>query len=145
MKTLSTPAMKDIFSRRVTAAVSLHLRPRRSTEDFMRERYFSSCSSAVGTRFRHSITARCFALIPVDLIRSCCLLTIPFCAVMALCHCSSRCGMARFPTRSNTVSLSSGGYASQSSALGLALLKETFLDSWGVGGEELFELRLLPG
>src|SRR5689334_5421213 len=94
-------------------AVSLHLLLRLSTDFFTRLRYLASCSSAEGTRFRHSATARSLALLPVVRILSCCFENFSFCADSVACQRSSLEGRARLSKMSKKVILSRG--TSQSS------------------------------
>lgn len=135
MKTLRTADTKETFSRTVMFVVSVHRLLRSSTDFFMRRRYLSSCSSAGGTRFRHSRTARSFAFPPADLIRSCWRLTFCFCADKACCHFSNFVGKVRLSKISRKPILSKGGNVSQSSRNEPLLRKEPFRDrSPGLGG-----------
>lgn len=137
--------MNESFSRAVTAFVSFHRVPSRSTESLIRFRYFSSCSSGGGNLLRHSSTTLSFALIPEDFIFSRCRRTFSVCAVNVFCHFSSRCGRARLSSKSKTVIRSRGGNNSQSSWYELLFENEGFRDMKpGVGGNES-EGVLTPG
>lgn len=142
----STPAMNDTFSRTVTALVSCHLLPRRSTDTLTRVRYLSSCSSGGGTRLRHSSTTRSFAFKPDDFSFSRCRRTLSVCADKVFCHFSRRSGKARLSRRSKTVRRSKGGKTSQSSWYELLFEKEAFRASIaGLGGDEERFGVLTPG
>src|SRR5271154_3747538 len=140
MKTLRTAEMNDTFSLAEIVAVSFHLFCNWSTECFILLRYLRSCSSAVGTRFLHSAIALSFAFAPVDLIRSCCLLTRSLCAARVVCHFSSFEGSARLSKMSKKVSFSIGGNVSQSSWYELLMNDEFRECSFGVLGVEGWEL-----
>jgi len=89
MSTFKTPHMKDIFSRAVTVLVSFQRLPILSTLSRIRFLYFSSCSSAGGTRRRHSSTTRSFACDPLVFKTSRCFRTFSVCAERLLCSFSS--------------------------------------------------------
>ena len=137
--------MKETFSRTVTAFVSFQRFPSLSTLWRIFLRYLSSCSSAVGTRFRHSSTTRCLVALLLVLRASRCFLTFSVCADIFLCSFSSCWGNAKLSNRSNTVSLSKGGNASQSSWYELLPEKDGLRDSRGLPGfEEVESGVLLP-
>ena len=115
--------------------VSVHRLLRSSTDFFMRWRYLSSCSSAVGRRFLNSRTARSFAFPPAERIRSCWRFTFSFCVDSACCHFSSFAGNARLSKISRKPTLSKGGNVSQSSRNEPLLRKEPFrVKTPGLGG-----------
>lgn len=133
MKIFATPAMKDSFSRAVTALVSFHLSPNLSMLSLMRLPYFSSFSSAVaGTRRFHSSAIRRLASLPRVTRASRCFLTLLVCFETAFESFSSRSGTPKLSKRSKTVRRSRGGKASQSSWKEPLLVNELFRDKFGL-------------
>lgn len=115
MKTLSTPAMNEAFSRVVTALASFQRRPSRSTPSRIFRRYLASCSSGPGTRRRHSSITRSRACALLLFSFSCCRRTFSVCADSVCCNFSNRWGKAKLSSTSSTVNRSKGGNPSQSS------------------------------
>jgi hypothetical protein len=143
MRTFITPQINDTFSRSVTVLVSFQRSPSLSILLRIFFRYLSSCSSAGGTRFRHSSTTRCFVAVPRDLRASRCLRTFSVCACKFLCSFSNCCGRAKLSRRSKTVSLSNGGNASQSSWYELLPEKDGFRESRGLLGIDADRIGVL--
>ena len=142
IKILSTPAMKDSFSRAVIALASLHWLPSRSTDVLTRFLYFSNCSSGSGTLRRHSSTTLSLAFVVDDFNLDCCFRTRSPCLMSFVCQLSSFEGRARLSNMSKAVTFSGG--TSQSSSIILMSDMDVLRERWlGLPlGEEVVALAV---